>query len=164
MGRFGGKFGHHSTPFIMDVMSRKRLWKYIGVFGIWTNIAIAAYYCYLESWTVAYMVHSVKGSFLGLDQHQVAAFFDNYISLGSSTLGIPWEPFFFFVLVLLLNTWVLSQGLQKGVERVAKIGIPLLILFGIFLAIQGATIEVGEKGAIHSSIEGLSFFMDSGFQ
>lgn len=157
MGRFGGKFGHHSTPFIMDTMSKKRIWKYIGVFGIWTNIAIAAYYCYLESWTVAYIVHSVKGSFLGLDQNQVAAFFDNYISLGSSTLGIPWEPFVFFVLVLLLNTYVLSQGLQKGVERVAKIGIPLLILFGIFLAFKGATIDVGENGAIHSSIEGLNF-------
>lgn len=157
MGRFGGAKGHHSTPFIMDTMARNRLWKYIGVFGIWTNIAIAAYYCYLESWTVAYMVHSIKGSFLGLDQGQVAAFFDNYISLGSSTLGIPWEPFVFFVFVLLLNTYVLSQGLQKGVERVAKIGIPLLIVFGLFLAYQGATIDVGENGAIHSSMEGLNF-------
>ena len=138
-------------------MARNRVWKYIGVFGIWTNIAIAAYYCYLESWTVAYMIHSIKGSFLGLDQGEVAAFFDTYISLGNSTLGIPWEPFVFFVLVLLLNTYVLSQGLQKGVERVAKIGIPLLILFGIFLAYQGATIDVGENGAIHSSIEGLNF-------
>jgi SNF family Na+-dependent transporter len=157
MGRFGGAKGHHSTPFIMDTMARNRWWKYIGVFGIWTNIAIAAYYCYLESWTVAYMVHSIKGSFLGLDQAGVASFFDNYISLGSSTLGIPWEPFVFFVLVLLLNTYVLSQGLQKGVERVAKIGIPLLIVFGLFLAYQGATIDVGENGAIHSSKEGLNF-------
>jgi SNF family Na+-dependent transporter len=43
------------------------------------------------------------------------------------------------------------------VERVAKIGIPLLILFGIFLAYQGATIDAGENGAIHSSMEGLNF-------
>jgi SNF family Na+-dependent transporter len=29
MGRFGGKFGHHSTPFILDTMDRRRFWKYI---------------------------------------------------------------------------------------------------------------------------------------
>ena len=163
MGRFGGRFGHHSTPFIFDSMHKNRLWKYIGVFGIWTNIAIASYYCYLESWTVSYMVHSIKGSFLGLDQNQVANFFNDYINLNISTLGIPWEPLIFFLAVLILNTYILSQGLQKGVERVAKIGIPLLILFGIFLAIQGVSIDNGENGAIHSSTEGLNFLWTPDF-
>jgi SNF family Na+-dependent transporter len=31
----------------------ERLLKYIGVFGIFTNIAIA--YCYIESWTMSYV-------------------------------------------------------------------------------------------------------------
>ena len=35
MGRFGGRHGHHSTPFILHQMDPKRaLWKYIGVFGV----------------------------------------------------------------------------------------------------------------------------------
>ena len=38
MGRFGGKSNNHSTPFILDSMDKKRLWKYIGVFGIFTNV------------------------------------------------------------------------------------------------------------------------------
>src|SRR5215212_4294891 len=38
-GRFGGKYGHHSTPFIVNSLDPKRtFWKYIGVFGIFTNI------------------------------------------------------------------------------------------------------------------------------
>ena len=45
-GRFGGKFGNHSTPYILDSMVKGRLLKYIGVFGIFTNIAVVAYYCY----------------------------------------------------------------------------------------------------------------------
>ncbi|MDG1220016.1 MAG: sodium:calcium symporter, partial [Schleiferiaceae bacterium] len=45
-GRFGGMFGNHSTPFIVDKMGKSRFWKYIGVFGIFTNIGVAAYYCY----------------------------------------------------------------------------------------------------------------------
>jgi len=163
MGRFGGKFGHHSTPFIMDTMSKNRLWKYIGVFGIWTNIAIAAYYCYMESWTLSYMFHSIMGSFEGLDQSGVAAFFDNYINLGTSTFGIPLEPVFFFLICLFLNTYILSKGLEKGVEKVAKIGVPLLIVFGIFLAIKGSTIEAGEEGAIFDSVVGLNFLWTPNF-
>ncbi|WP_439881439.1 sodium-dependent transporter [Pontibacter sp. MBLB2868] len=157
MGRFGGKFGHHSTPFIVDTMHKNRLWKYIGVFGIWTNIAVASYYCYLESWTLSYVVHSLLGSFSGLDQDGVSAFFNEYVSLGRSTLGIPFEPIVFFVLCLLLNTWILSQGLAKGVERVAKIGMPMLIVFGAFLAYKGFTISAGENGAINDSSVGLNF-------
>jgi neurotransmitter:Na+ symporter, NSS family len=157
MGRFGGKFGHHSTPFIVDTMHRNRLWKYIGVFGIWTNIAVASYYCYLESWTLSYVFHSIGGTFAGLDQTGVSNFFNEYVSLGNSTFGIPYEPIVFFVICLLLNTWILSQGLAKGVERVAKIGMPMLILFGIFLAYKGFTITAGEDGAINDSSVGLNF-------
>ncbi|WP_300435522.1 sodium-dependent transporter [Christiangramia sp.] len=163
MGRVGGKYGHHSTPFIMDTMGKNRLWKYIGVFGIWTNIAIAAYYCYLESWTLSYMFHSIFGSFEGLDQNEVASFFDNYINLGTSTFGIPWEPVFFFLICLLLNTYILSKGLEKGVEKVAKIGVPLLIVFGIFIAIKGSTIDAGEEGAIFDSLDGLNFLWTPNF-
>jgi len=164
MGRFGGKFGHHSTPFIVDTMHKNRLWKYIGVFGIWTNIAVAAYYCYIESWTLSYMLHSVVGTFKGMDQDAVAAFFNSYISIGKSTLGIPLEPIVFYVLCLLLNTFILSQGLSGGVERVAKVGMPLLILFGMFLAYKGVTITAGENGAINDSSVGLNFLWTPNYE
>ena len=65
-GRFGGKFGNHSTPYILDSMVKGRLLKYIGDFGIFTNIAVVAYYCYIESWTMSYMFHSVMGTFSGM--------------------------------------------------------------------------------------------------
>lgn len=164
MGRFGGKFGHHSTPFIVDTMHKNRLWKYIGVFGIWTNIAVAAYYCYIESWTLSYMLHSIVGTFQGLDQDAVAAFFNSYVSIGKSTLGIPLEPIFFYVLCLLLNTFILSQGLSGGVERVAKVGMPLLIVFGVFLAYKGVTITAGENGAINDSSVGLNFLWTPNYE
>ncbi|MBJ6117112.1 sodium-dependent transporter [Pontibacter sp. BT310] len=157
MGRFGGRFGNHSTPYILDTMGKHRLWKYIGVFGIWTNIAVAAYYCYIESWTLSYVVHSVLGTFNGMDQEGVAAFFNTYVSIGESTLGIPLEAVVFYVICLLLNTWILSQGLAGGVERVAKVGMPLLILFGMFLAYKGFTITAGEDGAINDSSVGLNY-------
>ncbi|MFN8318555.1 MAG: sodium-dependent transporter [Saprospiraceae bacterium] len=152
MGRFGGKFGQHSTPFILDAMGNKQtVWKYFGVFGIFTNIAVAAYYCYLESWTLSWAYHSILGDFNGMDQPGVQAFFNNYIGLGSA------EPIIFWIFCLLLNTYILSRGLSGGVEIAAKVGMPLLILFGVFLAYKGYTTTAGVAGAINDGTVGLNF-------
>jgi SNF family Na+-dependent transporter len=151
VGRFGGRSGHHSTPFIMDAMDRRKLWKYIGVFGIFTNIAVAAYYCYLESWTLSYVYHTVVDTFSGQTQGQVAGHFNSYVSLSSA------EPIVFWLICLLLNTWILSRGLSGGVEKVAKIGMPLLIIFGAFLAYKAITIQGGQQGALFDGVKGLDF-------
>lgn len=151
VGRFGGRSGNHSTPFILDAMDKRKFWKYIGVFGIFTNIAVAAYYCYLESWTLSYVYHSIAGTFNGETQAQVATYFGNYLSFDS------FENVIFWVLCLLLNTWILSKGLSGGVEKAAKIGMPLLLLFGAFLAYRAVTIEAGTDGATFNGTEGLNF-------
>ncbi len=158
-GRLGGKHNHHSTPFIIQSMDKRKFWKYIGVFGIFTNIAVAAYYCYIESWTMSYVIHSLAGTFDNMKQGEVADFFNHYVDIGVSTTGIPYEAVIFYILCLLLNTWILSRGLA-GVEKVAKIGMPLLIIFGIFLAFKGLTLGTSGATAEHpdaSAWEGLNF-------
>ena len=142
-GRFGGKQNNHSTPFILDSMGKGPIWKYIGVFGIFTNIAVVAYYTYIESWSLSYVLHSILGTFEGMSQTQVALFFEEYLDIGTSTTGIPFESVIFYVLVLCLNVYILSKGLG-GIEKAAKIGMPLLILFGIILAVTAFCI--GESG------------------
>lgn len=138
VGRYGGKLGNHSTPYILDSMNKKPIWKYIGVFGIFTNIAVVAYYTYIESWTFIYVLHSVFGTFTGMGKEEISLFFDNYVNLSGSDLGIPFLPVLVYILVLGINVYVLSTGLG-GIEKVAKIGMPLLILFGIILAYRGWT-------------------------
>jgi SNF family Na+-dependent transporter len=156
IGRYGGTFGYHSTPFMMQSMDRRRLWKYVGVFGLFSNIGIAAYYCYMESWTLAYIFHSVIGTFTGMDQQQVVQVFSDYVSLDKATL-IPFEPIVFFLLCLILNIYILSRGLSGGVEKVAKIGMPMLIGFGLILAIRAITLQSGHDGAINGGSVGLNF-------
>jgi NSS family neurotransmitter:Na+ symporter len=159
MGRFGGKKGHHSTPFILNAMSPKPLWKYLGVFGIFTNLAVAAYYCSIESWTLSYALHSIKGTFSGLSQSAIAQYFNDYINMSTSFLGIPNEAVFFFVVCIAINSIILSKGLA-GVERMAKIGMPLLLLFGVILAIRGLTLgssAVSEQFPLASAWDGLNY-------
>lgn len=140
MGRFGGRYGNHSTPFILDNMTKSRWWKYFGVFGIFTNIGVAAYYCYIESWTLSYVIHSLKQTFSGQTQEWVSNFFSSYVDIGTSTTGIPYEALVVYIICLGLNTWILSRGLSGGVEKVAKIGMPMLLIFGAALAIRAFTL------------------------
>ena len=151
MGRYGGRFGNHSTPFILDNMTKAKFWKYFGVFGIFTNIAVAAYYCYIESWTLSYMVHSLGQTFNGMEGSAVKAFFSDYTDFSKGTFvdGFWGEAIVIYILCLALNTFILSKGLSGGVEKVAKIGMPLLLLFGAFLAIRGITL--GQPAGIDSA-------------
>jgi len=162
-GRFGGSKGHHSTPFIFDSMDKRKFWKYVGVFGIFTNVAVAAYYCYLESWTLSYVWHSIVGTFDGKTQVEVATYFGDYVSLQDGAGAFSWSPIFFWVICLLLNTWILSKGLSGGVEKAAKIGMPLLLIFGAFLAYKAITIKAGVEGAKFDGVVGLNFLWSPDF-
>lgn len=153
MGRFSGQFGDHSAPFILQRLAPRRQfwWKYVGVFGIFTNLTVAGYYSYVESWTLSYVWHSISGVFQGRTADEIAAFFNDYVSNPGA------EAILWWLLCLLLNVWVLSRGLKNGVEAVAKIAMPLLVLFGLFLAFKGLTVQAGVDGARFSSAEGLNF-------
>lgn len=158
LGRYGGRHGNHSTPFIFNSVSKKAMWKYVGVFGIFCNIGIASYYCYIESWTMTYVFNSIIGTFNGQSAEQVANYFGNYVSLAN-----PIVPIASWIFCLAINTYILSRGLSGGVEKVAKVGMPLLILFGILLAIQGITLKAGTKGALYDGTVGLNFLWTPDF-
>ena len=162
IGRYGGNRGYHSTPFMMYSMDKRAVWKYFGVFGIFANIGIAAYYCYIESWTMSYTFYSATGAFNGMSRDQVAQMFSSYVDLGTFT-WFPYESIAFFAACVLLNTYVLSRGLSGGVEKVAKVGMPLLILFGILLAIKAVTIKAGSEGAVHDGTVGLNYLWTPNF-
>jgi SNF family Na+-dependent transporter len=158
IGRHGGQFGHHSAPGMFARMGRQRWLKYVGVFGIFTTTTVAAYYCYIESWTLAYVYHSIVGTFRDVP---ATTFFPEYLGQREGSLfAVPIQAAFWFLLTLGLNVWILSRGIAKGIELAAKIGVPLLIFFGIVLAVRGLTLP-GPGGSdpkiVQDSLEGLNF-------
>lgn len=155
-GRFGGKHGYHATPFIFEKMGNSsKLWRYVGVLGLFSTTGVATYYCYIESWTISYVFKSAMQVFTGMSQAEVAAYFGEYVNFNTKFFGIPFESLIFYVLCIALNTYILSKGLSGGIERVAKVGMPLLILFGFFLAYKGLTL--GTSGAYEGCTDCDSF-------
>lgn len=159
MGRYGGQHGHHSTPGIFQSHSRNPFWKYFGVMGLWTCLIIASYYLYIESWTIIYAIKSIIGGFQGLSPSDVETFFaDMTGQTENSLIAIsPWGMAVFAGCVL-INIYILSRGLARGIELVSKVGMPLLIFFAAILAVRGLIITPeNDPQAKTSAIEGLSF-------
>lgn len=155
IGRHGGQYGHHSAPGMFARLGRSRWLKYVGVFGLFTNLTVAAYYCYIESWTLAYVWHSLRGTFAAVSPE---TFFPEYLGTTQDDIAaIPWEATGFFLATLALNVWLLSRGLVRGVELAAKIGMPLLLGFGAVLAIKGLLLGPGDPGVVESPLVGLNF-------
>lgn len=164
MGRFGGSYGNHTVPFTMEKLGKGRIWKYFGAISFFTTIGIASYYCYLESWTISYLYHSLLGTFHGMSQGEIAQFFTDYHDRSSTHSGLAYENVIIFLLCIVLNVYILCKGLKGGIEKVATFGIPLLIFFGFFLAVRGVMIQPGEEGAVASGISGLDFLWTPQFQ
>ena len=156
MGRYGGSKGDHSTPFILDNMTKKSLWKYFGVFGIFTNIGVMSYYTYIESWTLTYTIKSLKGDFFGMDIAKVGQVFDQYVDI-SGGVNIPIIALLAFTVTLVINIYILSKGLSGGIEKVAKIAMPMLIAFGAFLALMAFSMGDTGKCADCNSHVGMDF-------
>ncbi|HKI95312.1 MAG TPA: sodium-dependent transporter [Gemmatimonadales bacterium] len=155
IGRHGGLFGHHSAPGMFDRLGKQKWLKYVGVFGLFTNLTVAAYYAYIESWTLSYVFHSLIGTF-----HSVSptTFFPQYLGEhANSIFALPGEAMFWFVVTLTLNVWILSRGLEKGIEIAAKIGMPLLLGFGAILAVRGLFLHTTDPGVVQSPLAGLGF-------
>jgi NSS family neurotransmitter:Na+ symporter len=93
-------------------LGRSRWLKYVGVFGLFTNLTVAAYYCYIESWTLAYVWHSLRGTFQAVAP---TTFFPEYLGTTQDDIAaIPYEAAGFFLATLGLNVWLLSRGLVRG--------------------------------------------------
>ncbi len=162
-GKFGGKFGRHSPPTIMQTLNKNIFWRYAGSLGLFSSIIICSYYCYIESWILSYAIHSVVGTFNEMTEMEISSFFDSYLQLGVSTSGIPYDTFFCFALCLFLNVFILSHGIAKGIERAAKVTMPLLLFFGIFLVYKAYTMKAGVQGASFDSVVALNFLWTPDF-
>jgi SNF family Na+-dependent transporter len=57
--------------------------------------------------------HTLIGTFDGMSQANADSF-DSYTDISHSTTGLPYEAVIFYVICLILNTFILSKGI-KGI-------------------------------------------------
>ncbi len=143
VGRFGGGFGHGTAPGIFHTMWEKnRFIKYFGVIGIFGPLVIFIYYNYIASWTLAYAVFSAAGKYGPVADQE------GMLSLLRGFQGIEKKQFFsslqsaylFFLITFAINIFIIYKGISGGIERLCKIAMPTLFVFGVIIAIRVLTL------------------------
>ncbi len=143
LGRYGGGFEHGTAPGIFHSVWRKnRFIKYFGVIGIFGPLVIFIYYTYIESWTLAYSFFSLLGRSSHLtDQASLQSFLRGFQGLEFNQYfhGLGWA-YFFFLVTFLLNVIVVYHGIRGGIERLCKVAMPVLFIFGAILCLRVMTL------------------------
>ncbi len=167
IGRFGGKYGHGTTPGMFHYLWKHPLSKYLGAIGIGIPFALVVYYTYIESWTLAYSFFSLTGKYFGITSHQgMVAFLAGYQGKVSNEHfnGIG-TAYFFCALTLFLNVWILSKGISKGIERCTNVALPMILVFGIILMIRVFTLGAPDPAYPDRNVmNGLGFIWNPDFR
>jgi NSS family neurotransmitter:Na+ symporter len=141
MGRYGGKYGHGSAPGMFDVMWKNPISKYIGAAGLFISTVILIYYTYIESWTLGFSFFSLTKAYFGETTFAaMGSFLSSYQGTGTGYFGSIGPAYIFMCITFLLNIYVLYRGISKGIEMLAKIAMPALIIFALILLIRVITI------------------------
>jgi neurotransmitter:Na+ symporter, NSS family len=75
-----------------------------------------------------------------------------------------WPSIGFWLVTVALNTWIVSRGISGGVERLAKIAMPLLFLFAVVLAIRVLMVGVPDPSRPEQSVAaGLNYVWQPNF-
>lgn len=114
-------------------------WHLHGYVGMAGNYLLMMFYTTVAGWMLYYFYLMLTGKFTGKNQDEVAGLFQEM-------LGNPAILTTVMVIVVTAGILICSLGLQKGVERITKVMMTLLLLIIVVLAIRGVTLPGGAEG------------------
>ncbi|MCF0216688.1 MAG: sodium:calcium symporter, partial [Fibrobacteraceae bacterium] len=122
--------------------------KYLGALSLLPPLFISFYYMFIQSWILAFVYYSANGTLMELTRQGMAnggigpmkEFFGNYIMLNTQLGPFP-AALVFFLVTFACNMGLLSFGVRKGIERVNKITMPILLVLGLILVVRVLTID-----------------------
>ena len=111
-------------------------WRYLGYLALLTGLGILSYYAVIAGKVVAYCVSYAQSLVTGASA--------GYQGATTSTL-------FYFAFFLILTVLVVVGGVQRGIERWAKILMPLLLVTMFGVIVRGLLLE--------GSMDGVRWFL-----
>ncbi|MEO0147489.1 MAG: sodium-dependent transporter [candidate division WOR-3 bacterium] len=136
-GRYGGIRGHGSTVGIMGAITRGNVWaRLLGIFGVAAPVLIVFYYIYIESWTLGFALYSLFGKMpTPVATTETTEALKPFAEFLKNYTAPSLEAYIIFWITFILNWIVLHRGVRRGIELVAKVGMPALFLMGIILMV-----------------------------
>ncbi len=129
-----------------------RRFTFVGIMGSIVPALILPYYSVIGGWVMRYLFGFVTGQgseMAVIDKTEVAgalteiSFFDRYIESVS-------EPIIWFAIYIVITSVIVLLGVQRGIEKVSKIMMPVLVVLIIFVAVYSiVTMDGAIDGVIY---------------
>ena len=127
--------GHNTKKNPVDAFATiKRGWGWLGAMGLISVTLIMGYYFVIAGWTLNYTIASATNAIGG----DFGGFFHNF------TTG-TWMPLIFAYLFIFANHFIITGGVQGGIEKASKVMMPLLFAILIALAIYSLWMPAGRE-------------------
>ncbi len=128
------------------VLNKK--YTFIGYLASIVPIIILPYYSVIGGWVMKYMWAFMSGNV-------VATANDSYFA---GFITHPTEPIWWFLLFIGITAIVVLCGVEKGIEKVSKIMMPVLVVLSIFIAIYSVTVPGAFEGVLYYLLPDFSKF------
>lgn len=114
-------------------------WRWVGRMGVLAGFLILSYYSVVAGWTLEYVIEAASNGFAGKNATQ---FIDSF----NSFTGQPLRPVLWLVIFLIATHLIIVRGVEKGIERSAKVMMPVLFILLIVLAICAVSLPGAGAG------------------
>ena len=112
---------------------------FIGVLGSIVPIIILPYYSVIGGWVAKYFSVFISG---GAAESAKDGYFENFIAK-------PFEPIGWFLVFFGITALVVLLGVEKGIEKVSKVMMPVLIALTIFVAVYTMFMPGAMEGVLY---------------
>ncbi|MDN9010677.1 sodium-dependent transporter [Brevibacillus laterosporus] len=122
-------------------------WHWIGRLGVGTCFILLSFYSVVGGWILIYLFRGITGQIIAPQQ--------NYAALFTETIGNPvWAVIGHFAFMF-ITIFVVSKGVQNGIEKASKYMLPALFILFLALIIRSLTLD--------GAMKGVTFFLQPDF-
>ena len=112
------------------------LFSYICILG---SFIVIGFYSVVCGWIIEYLYQAALGNLSGHTPQE-------YNDMFSALVASPWRCVGWTMIFLVLNFIVMSRGIEKGIERVARVMMPLLFVILIIFCVNALFMPGAGKG------------------
>lgn len=134
--------GRHSQSNAVGAFKKlapKSGWPIVGYMGVLCGFLIFAFYSTVSGWTLEYILKAVTNSFQGKDLTMIEEDFAAFHNMGWR--NVIWQGVF-----IILTGFVIFKGVQNGIEKYAKILMPVLLVILVILGIRSMMLPNAKEG------------------
>lgn len=114
-------------------------WRFMGLLTVLSAFFVISFYSVIAGWSFEFIFKSMSGHFIDAPYQQVQSELTTFVDSGI-------RPILWALLYIGLTAAIVILGVQKGIERISKILMPVFFVLIVALAVHSLTLDGAKEG------------------